>query len=186
MTPKVPENIYAETVKYLDQGKIVGWFQGQMEYGQRALGSRSILADPRRSEMKRLINQAVKFRESFRPFAPAILEETLDEWFDYNNSLTSPYMEKVVKVKQSRAAEIPSVVHWDGSCRLQTVKKDMTPEFHALITEWNKETGVPILLNTSFNINNEPIVESPIDAIKTFFSSGLDILVIGSFLISKT
>ena len=169
----------------LKNGKLVGWFQGRSEFGQRALGNRSILADPRKKEMKDLINKAVKFRESFRPFAPAILAERVSEYFECPDGTAVPFMEKVIDVRKEKRDEIPSVVHVDGSGRLQTVHAESSPRFHALIKEFEKLTGTPIVLNTSFNLNGEPIVNSPTDAIRTFFSCGLDILYLGNIRIEK-
>jgi len=169
----------------LENGKLVGWFQGRTEFGQRALGNRSILADPRKREMKDLINKAVKFRESFRPFAPAILAERVSEYFECSDGTRVPFMEKVIEVRKEKRDEIPSVVHVDGSGRLQTVHADSSPRFHALIKEFEKLTGTPIVLNTSFNLNGEPIVNNPTDAIRTFFSCGLDILYLGNIRIEK-
>lgn len=180
-----PADLAAATAGLLASGKIVGWFQGRMEFGQRALGARSILADPRDAAMKDRINRAVKFREAFRPFAPAVLAEEAKNWFDMKRPVDAPYMEKVLFVRTDRRQRIPAVVHADGSGRLQTVDKAMNPIFHRVIEVFGKTTGVPILLNTSFNINNEPIVESPGDAIRTFYSSGLDALAIGPFLLTK-
>ena len=185
LNPARPADIVAATAKLLADGKIVGWFQGRMEFGQRALGARSILADPRDGRMKERINAAVKFREAFRPFAPAILAEEAQNWFEMKRSIEVPYMEKVLSVRPDRRQQIPAVVHADGTGRLQTVDKAMNPTFHRLIETFGKTTGVPILLNTSFNINNEPIVELPADAIRTFYSSGLDALAIGPFLLTK-
>lgn len=185
LEPEKLDNIYEATSDLLIDGKIVGWFQGKMEFGQRALGSRSILADPRNNDMKDRINSAVKFRESFRPFAPAVLENFVEQWFETSHTISSPYMEKVINIKKELANKVPAVVHEDGSCRLQTVTEKLTPEFYELINSFHKKTEVPILLNTSFNINHEPIVESPADAIRTFFSSGLDALVIGRYLLKK-
>ena len=169
----------------IENGKLVGWFQGRSEFGQRALGNRSILADPRKKEMKDLINNAVKFRESFRPFAPAILAERVSEYFECSDGTRVPFMEKVIEVRKEKRDEIPSVVHVDGSGRLQTVHVDASPRFHELIKEFEKLTGTPIVLNTSFNLNGEPIVNNPTDAIRTFFSCGLDILYLGNIRIEK-
>ena len=180
-----PKKDIITTADLLDQGKIVGWFQGRMEFGQRALGARSILADPRKAEMKERINKAVKFREPFRPFAPAILAERTLDWFEIPSGVTVPYMEKVFRFKSEKRCLVPSVVQFDGSGRLQMVDQSLTPQFHSIIKAFEKLSGIPILLNTSFNINNEPVVESPIDAIRTFYSSGLDAVAIGSFLIQK-
>jgi len=179
------EDICAYAAKLLADDKIIGWFQGRMEFGQRSLGNRSILADPRKSEMKHRVNKAVKFRENFRPFAPAILKERQHEYFDLENSGDVLFMEKVYPVKPEKRKEIPAVVHVDGSGRIQTVYKDTNPKFYALIKEFGKITGVPVVLNTSFNLNGEPIVCSPKDAIRTFYSCGLDSLIIGNFIINK-
>jgi len=185
LTAERPADIASAVARLLDSGKIVGWYQGRMEFGQRALGARSILADPRDPTMKDRINQAVKFREAFRPFAPAVLAEQAPAWFDMKRAIEVPYMEKVLPVRADRRATIPAVVHADGSGRLQTVDKARNPLFHRVIEAFRELTGVPIVLNTSFNINNEPIVESPADAIRTFYSSGLDALAIGPFLLRK-
>lgn len=175
----------ARVADLLAAGKIVGWFQGRMEFGQRALGSRSILADPRDPAMKDKINRAVKYREAFRPFAPSILAEAETIYFDTEHFIPVPYMEKVLPIRPSMREHIPAVVHADGSGRLQTVQKRDNPQYYALIEAFQKRTGVPIVLNTSFNLNGEPIVESPTDAIRTFYSSGLDALALGSFLLQK-
>ena len=174
-----------EAADLLMAGKVVGWFQGRMEFGQRALGSRSIIADPRRADMKDRINAAVKYREAFRPFAPAVLAENVAEYFDCPATARAPFMEKVFPVRAEKRAAIPAVVHADGSGRLQTVSRDDHPEFHALISEFYRRSGVPVVLNTSFNLNGEPIVEHPTDAVRTFFSSGMDALVIGNAVLTK-
>lgn len=166
-------------------GKLVGWFQGRSEFGQRALGHRSILADPRRAEMKDVINASVKYRESFRPFAPAILSERVQDYFECPPNLRIPFMEKVLPFLGSKEGEVPAVVHVDGTGRLQTVTPEISPLFHSLITRFEEKTGVPVLLNTSFNLNGEPIVDSPTDAIRTFYSCGLDILYLGNVRIEK-
>ena len=171
--------------KELADGKLVGWFQGQMEFGQRALGNRSILADPRKISSKERVNNAVKYRENFRPFAPAILEENAHEFFDLKKGEKIPFMEKVVLVKQQKRHLIPAVVHKDFTARAQTVDSNTNKPFYDLINEFYKITGVPILLNTSFNLNGEAIVCSPTDAIRTFYSCGLDILVMGNYIIHK-
>lgn len=178
-------DIAGSTAALLAEGKIIGWFQGRMEFGQRALGARSILADPRDPKMKDRINKAVKFRESFRPFAPAVLRERAAEWFVMQRPFEVPYMEKVVPARSEKANLIPAVVHADGSCRLQTVDKETNPAFHRLIERFAQITNVPLVLNTSFNVNDEPIVESPADAIRTFHASGMNVLAIGSFLLKK-
>lgn len=169
----------------LAEGHIVGWFQGRMEYGQRALGNRSILADARKAESKELVNAAVKFREAFRPFAPAILHDRAAEYFELQEECGVPFMEKVRPIKADKRDVIPAVAHFDGSGRLQTVSKEHNPLFHDLIKAFDELTGVPVVMNTSFNMNGEPIVASPLDAIRTFYSCGLDDLIIGRFHVRK-
>lgn len=169
----------------LENGKLVGWFQGRMEFGQRALGNRSILADPRREDSKDLVNKAVKYRESFRPFAPAILSERLGDYFHAPEGLEVLFMERVLDAREEKKAEIPAVVHVDGTGRVQSVDKGTNPLFYQLIEAFEARTGVPIVLNTSFNLNGEPIVRSPSDAIRSFFTCGLDALFLGSYLIEK-
>jgi len=182
---KYEDHILQKTAKLLSEGNIVGWFQDRMEFGQRALGDRSILADPRKVEMKDKVNKAVKFRESFRPFAPAVLKEKQKEYFEIGKGGDAPFMEKVYPVIISKRDQIPAVVHVDGSGRIQTVIKELNPKFYSLIEEFEKITNVPIVLNTSFNLNGEPIVCTPSDAIKTFYSCGLDVLVIGNYIVQK-
>lgn len=177
--------IEKETAALLAAGKIVGWFQGRMEFGQRALGNRSILADPRDVTMKDKVNRSVKYREVFRPFAPSILEEYVDKYFDCDKGTRVPFMEKVFMVRKEKQKEIPAVTHFDGSGRLQTVTREGNPRYYRLIKEFQTLTGVPVVLNTSFNLKGEAIVCSPTDAIRTFFSSGLDALVLGNFLVQK-
>jgi len=179
------EHILQKTAKLLSEGNIIGWFQGRMEFGQRALGNRSILADPRKVDMRDKVNRAVKFRESFRPFAPAVLKEKQKEYFEIGKGGDVPFMEKVYPVITDKRDQIPAVVHVDGSGRIQTVIKELNPKFYSLIEEFEKITHVPIVLNTSFNLNGEPIVCSPNDAIKTFYSCGLDMLVIGNYIVQK-
>lgn len=168
----------------LAQGKIIGWFQGAMEIGPRALGSRSILANPAFPDMKDKINAEVKFREAYRPFAPSAIVEVTREFFDLE--VEAPFMLKVCNVLKEKQSVIPAVTHVDGSARLQTVRQESHPKYYDLIKKLGVKTGVPVVLNTSFNIQGEPIVESPQDAIRCFFSTGLDYLVIGNFLLSKT
>jgi carbamoyltransferase len=180
---KKSKNITKEVAKLINRGKIIGWFQGGLEFGDRALGNRSILADPRDPNMKDKVNKTVKYREEFRPFAPAILAEKANQYFEKADF--TPFMEKTYQIKRNQRKYIPAVVHVDGSGRLQTVSKNVNPTFHKLISEFNKITKIPIILNTSFNLKGEPIVCSPTDAIRTFFSSGLDYLILGSFLIKK-
>jgi len=177
--------LFEETAKLLKKKKLIGWFQGKMEFGQRALGNRSIIASPLGDDIKDLINGAVKFRESFRPFAPAILEEYAKDYFEFPNEENVYFMEKVYKFKKKYINDFPAVVHYDGTGRLQTVNKNINNRFYKLIESFNALTGVPMLVNTSFNLNGEPIVESPQDAIKTFYTCGLDYLILGNFIISK-
>jgi carbamoyltransferase len=167
----------------LSQRKIIGWFQGRMEFGPRALGSRSILADARDPEMNAKVNNAVKFREWWRPFAPSLKKEAAA---DYLESVTdSPFMILTAQVRPEKRGVIPSVTHVDGSARPQTVEKEINPLYWRLLDEFEKRTGVPVIMNTSFNLRGEAIVHTPTDAVRTFFSSGMDALVIGSFLVEK-
>ena len=173
------------TAEMLAEGKIVGWFQGRMEFGQRALGGRSILADPRDAATKDKINAAVKFREAFRPFAPALAAEAVAEWFEAPASTRAPYMEMVFPIRASRRNDIAAVVHADGTGRLQTVERRTQPLFRAVIDSFAERTGIPVVLNTSFNLSGEPIVESPSDAVRVFMTSGMDALVIGRQVLAK-
>ncbi|MGD1089233.1 MAG: carbamoyltransferase C-terminal domain-containing protein [Verrucomicrobiota bacterium] len=177
------ENAATAAAQLLAQDHLVGWFQGRMEFGPRALGNRSILSDPRRAENRDRVNEAVKFRESWRPFAPSVLEEKAHLYFQDFKS--SPYMILSFRADKARANEIPAVVHVDGSCRVQSVDRATNPRYYELLQEFEKLTGVPVLMNTSFNLKGDPIVCSPKDAIQTFYTSGLDNLVIGNFLVSK-
>jgi carbamoyltransferase len=167
----------------LSQGKILGWFQGRMEFGPRALGSRSILADPRNLEMNAKVNNAVKFREWWRPFAPSLKKEAAGDYLE--SATDSPFMVLTAQVRPEKQSVIPAVTHVDGSARPQTVEKEINPLYWRLIDEFGKRTGVPVLMNTSFNLRGEAIVHTPTDAVRTFFSSGMDALVIGSFLVEK-
>jgi carbamoyltransferase len=171
------------TAELLRQGKILGWFQGRMEFGPRALGSRSILADPRDPEMNAKVNSAVKFREWWRPFAPSLKKEAASEYLE--SATDSPFMILTAQVRPEKRSVIPAVTHVDGSARPQTVEKEINPLCWRLIDEFEKRTGVPVVMNTSFNLRGEAIVHTPTDAIRTFFSSGMDALVIGSFLVEK-
>ena len=180
-----PANIADSAAELIASGRIIGWFQGRAEFGDRALGARSILADPRDGAMKDHINAAVKYREPFRPFAPAILAERQTDYFDIRRPLPTPYMEKALPVRAEMQTRIPAVVHRDGTARLQTVTLAEAPLLHAVLAAFERRTGVPVVLNTSFNLNGEPIVDSPTDAIRTYFSSGLDALAIGPFLLAK-
>jgi carbamoyltransferase len=180
-----PKNIHKEVAMGISKGNFVGWFNGKMEFGPRALGNRSILADPRVSQNKRLLNFAVKFREGFRPFAPAVLKEFSHKIFEIDKKREVNFMERVYKIRKNWRTTIPAVTHVDNTGRLQTVSKNLNSNFYELISEFHKITNIPLLLNTSFNLNDEPIVMSPNDAIRSFYSSGLDWLVLGPYLIKK-
>ncbi len=167
----------------LEAGRIIGWFQGRMEIGPRALGGRSILANPAIPDMKAKINSEVKFREAYRPFAPSATVEAAADFFDID--VEAPFMLKVCQVREDKQSVIPAVTHVDGSARLQTVRRDRHPLYHELIDTLGSRTGVPVVLNTSFNIQGEPVVESPRDAVRCFYSTGLDNLVIGACVLGK-
>ncbi|MBJ7308880.1 carbamoyltransferase [Rugamonas sp. CCM 8940] len=172
-----------QAARLLAEGKIIGWVQGRAEFGPRALGNRSILADPRSSAVKDTINARVKFREEFRPFAPSILHEHGPAYFeDYQ---LSPYMERTLKFRPSAVARVPGVVHHDGTGRLQSVRQQWNPRYHALISEFHRLTDIPLVLNTSFNVMGKPIAHSVEDALAVFFTSGLDALFIDDVLIEK-
>ena len=175
----IEEVNYKEVAQAIANGKIVGWFQGKSESGNRALGNRSILADPRNPNIKDIINHTVKMREDFRPFAPAVLEEHYKEYFD--TRLPSPYMSRICKVKTDK---VPGITHKDNTARIQTVNKKFNEKFYNIINEFYKITGIPMLLNTSFNCQ-EPIVETPEQAIRTFKRTSLDLLIIDKYIIRK-
>lgn len=179
------ENYHAAVAQMLADGKIVGWFHGRAEFGQRALGNRSILASPLVPDMKEQINRAIKFREAYRPFAPVMPLDDMCEYMDVTEPLEVAYMEKAIRWKQGMAECLPAVVHNDGTGRVQTVTERTNANLLRLISEFKLLTGVPVLINTSFNVNDEPVVCSPEDAIRTFVLSGLDALSLGSFLIEK-
>lgn len=174
----------AVAAQMLSEGKIIGWFQGRMELGPRALGNRSILADPRTAEMKDLLNARVKFREGFRPYAPSVLKERAAEWFDSDHP--SPYMILVYRVRPEMRGVIPAVTHVDGSARVQTVDRETNPRYYRLIEQFEARTGVPVLLNTSFNVRGEPIVLRAADAIRCFARTGMDALFLGDLLLTKS
>ena len=175
-----PSKFAAELIS---KGYIIGWFQGRSEFGPRALGNRSIVADPRPKNNKYLVNSKIKFREEFRPFAPSVLSENFHDWFE-SNQITK-FMIQIVKVKKSKRNIIQAVTHVDFSARPQAVNKIDNPRYHRLIFEFNKITGCPVVLNTSFNVKGEPIVDSPLDAINCFFNTELDFLIVGNYLISN-
>tara|TARA_B100000767_G_C19689383_1_gene503273 strand:+ start:17 stop:1027 length:1011 start_codon:yes stop_codon:yes gene_type:complete len=200
---KHTNEIISITANELSKEKIVGWFQGRMEFGPRALGGRSILADPRSEKMQKELNLKIKFRESFRPFAPSVLREDLNEWFELN--CDSPYMLLVANIQKSKQvsmseeskklfgieklnvkrSSIPAVTHVDYSARIQTVHKETNPKYYELITEFKKITNCPVIVNTSFNVRGEPIVCSVKDAFNCFMGTNLDILVIEDFILYK-
>ena len=185
------DDVYGDAAGLIADGNVVGWFQGRTEFGPRALGNRSILADPRREEMKDIVNHKIKFREPFRPFAPSILAERVAEYFDVPFDTVPErdpvrYMLAVYPVREEKRGVIPAVVHEDGTGRLQAVDKAENPRYHSLIQAFEKLTGVPVVLNTSFNIKGEPIVNTPQDAIRCFVNSGIDYVVLDRFIVSKS
>jgi carbamoyltransferase len=179
----LPESICEITAELLAKGQLIGWIQGRAEFGPRALGNRSILADPRQAGTKDEINQKIKFRESFRPFAPSVLHEYADEYFE--NYHESPYMDKTLSIRSAMQEKVAAVCHIDGTGRLQTVKQHWNPQFYKLISHFYQQTQVPMLLNTSFNVMGKPLVHSLEDAISVFLTTGLDALVVNDYLICK-
>ena len=195
------QTIIKLATKGLAEQKIIGWFQGKMEFGPRALGNRSILADPRSTKMQKNLNLSIKFRESFRPFAPSILEEKTKEWFELD--IKSPYMllvsdlhkSKLIKFKKKsqqlqkllaeKRSPVPAITHVDNSARIQTVNKKANPLYYRLLNSFYRMTRCPILINTSFNVRSEPIVCSPKDAFRCFMGTNMDILIVGSFIMYK-
>ena len=176
------EEIVRETARRIAEGKITGWFQGRLEFGPRALGNRSIIVDPRRADMKDILNSRIKHRELFRPFAPSILEERVGDYFDHTHP--SPFMLMTYHVKPEKRTDIPAPTHVDGTGRLQTVNQEQNPRYWQLISEFEKLTGVPVVLNTSFN-ENEPVVCKPEEAIECFLRTKMDVLAIGNYLVEK-
>jgi carbamoyltransferase len=170
------------TATAIAEGKVIGWFQGRMEWGPRALGNRSILGDPRRADMKDILNLKIKRRESFRPFAPSILREHVKDWFETDYDV--PFMLQVFQIQEGRRPEIPAVTHVNGSGRLQTVTEAQNPRYYRLIEAFGGLTGVPILLNTSFN-ENEPVVCSPEEALNCFLRTKMDVLALGDYLVER-
>ena len=197
------DDLVRTTAQALADGKAVGWMQGRMEYGPRALGARSILGDPRSPSMQKTLNLKVKYRESFRPFAPSVLREEVGAWFELDTD--SPYMLLVAPVREERQramseaeralfgidklnvprSEIPAVTHVDYSARVQTVHKETNPRYHALISRFRELTGCPVLVNTCFNVRGEPIVCTPQDAFRCFMGSEIDVLAVGNCLLRK-
>jgi carbamoyltransferase len=176
------QELLARTARLLADGHVIGWFQGRMEFGPRALGGRSILADPRDPKMRDTLNLKIKFREGFRPFAPSALAEKASQWFELD--CESPYMLLVAPVREGKRV-IPSVTHVDHSARIQTVTRAESPLYYDLIAEFEKVTGVPVLINTSFNVRGEPIVCTPADAYLCFMRTHMDELVLGPYLLTK-
>jgi carbamoyltransferase len=176
------DTLFTTVAERIAAGEVVGWFQGRMEFGPRALGNRSIVTDPRRHDMKDILNARIKHREPFRPFAPSILAERTAEWYDQD--YTSPFMILVYKTKADKRERIPAVNHVDDTGRLQTVERHVNPRYYRLIEEFEKQTGVPVLLNTSFN-ENEPIVMTPEHAVETFQKTHMDLLVLGNHLVRR-
>ena len=175
--------------KSLEEGNVCGWFRGRFEWGPRALGARSIIADPRRAEMKEKLNAKIKFREAFRPFAPSVLEERADEFFEIPEAqrhMPARFMLYVAPVREEKRSVLPAITHEDGSGRLQTVFKETNADYHAMIEAFGELTGVPVIMNTSFNLKGEPIVESPAHAFNTFSLSGMDLLFLQNYVIRDT
>jgi carbamoyltransferase len=202
-TSVTDEALIEQTAQALEDGKAVGWHQGRMEFGPRALGGRSILADPRSSSVQKQLNLKVKYRESFRPFAPSVLREHVHEWFDID--VDSPYMLLVAEVNRNRQlpiaetdkalfgidllnvprSTIPAVTHVDNSARIQTVHRESHPRYHQLITRFKEKTGCPVLVNTSFNVRGEPIVCTPQDAFRCLMGTEIEWLAIGNCIVKK-
>jgi len=183
------DRLMARVVDALQAGKVIGWSQGRFEWGPRALGNRSILADPRRADMKDIVNTKIKFREPYRPFAPSVLVERAHEFYDLKDAerhYPARFMLLVVDVDDAKREVVPAPTHVDGTARLQTVFRDTNPRYHRLIETFGKATGVPVLLNTSFNLKGEPIVNTPAEAFSTFTRSGMDVLVLEHFVVEKS
>jgi carbamoyltransferase len=175
-------NLCRATAQAISEGNVIGWFQGRLEWGPRALGNRSILGDPRRANMKDILNEKIKRRESFRPFAPSILREEVLAWFEEEADV--PFMMQVFQVREEKRSIVPATTHADGSGRLQTVHKDTNPLYYQLISAFKELTGVPIVLNTSFN-ENEPVVCHPREALECFLRTKMDVLVLGSWMVRR-
>jgi len=176
------ERLFDATAEAIAQGRVIGWFQGRMEWGPRALGNRSILGDPRRADMKDILNLKIKRRESFRPFAPSVLREAVPEWFEEDDDV--PFMMQVHPIRAEKRAQVPAVTHVDGSGRLQTVTRGTNPRYYRLIEAFAARTGVPMVLNTSFN-ENEPVVCTPGEALDCFLRTKMDVLVLGNHVVSR-
>jgi len=182
------EDFFDYAAQALVDGNVCGWFRGRFEFGPRSLGARSIIADPRRAEMKEKLNSTIKFREAFRPFAPSVLEERANEFFDIPDAekhFPARFMLYVAPVRVDKRSVLPAITHEDGSGRLQTVYRETNPAYHGLIRRFGELTGVPVIMNTSFNLKGEPIVESPAHAFNTFSLSGMDLLFLNNYVVSK-
>ena len=180
------DGLYDHVSDRLCDGQVVAWYQGRMEWGPRALGNRSILADPRRDDMKDIVNHAVKLREGFRPFAPSVLYEHANEWFKMDGLEESPFMLFIVPVQEDKRGQVPAITHVNGCARPQTVRAEDNPRYHGLISAFHKKSNVPMVLNTSFNIKGEPIVNTPSDAVRCFLGTGIDAVVVNNCVITKT
>lgn len=182
---KISPDVAVETASLLAEGKIIGWFQGGSEYGPRALGNRSILCDARDPKMKDTLNARVKNREMWRPFATSMLAERLQDWFDLEPNVTTAFMLLAAPIHPHKQSEVPSIVHVDGTCRMQTLTKEANGIYYDLIKAFEDKTGVPLLLNTSFNLGGDPIVETPADALDTFLRTDMDYLVLEDRIVRK-
>jgi carbamoyltransferase len=186
---RLAEDILTDRVaEGLAEGKVIGWYRGRFEWGPRALGNRSILADPRRAEMKQIVNTKIKFREPFRPFAPVVLEDRASEYFDLPEAdgLYPPrFMLMVTSIPENKRGQIEAVCHQGGTGRLQSIRREWNPGYYDVVAKFGKATGVPVVLNTSYNLRGEPIVNTPQNALHTFRESGLDALAMGPFLVCK-
>ena len=175
-------DVCRRTAQAIADGRVVGWFQGRMEWGPRALGNRSIVCDPRRADMKDILNRKIKRRESFRPFAPSVLREAVSEWFEQDGDV--PFMMQVYQIRKEKRPLIPAVTHVDGSGRLQTVSRNANPRYYELIERFRDLSGIPMVLNTSFN-ENEPVVCKPEEALDCFLRTKMDVLVLGNWFIAR-
>jgi carbamoyltransferase len=183
------DELVDKVVEHLQAGHVTGWFQDRFEWGPRALGARSIIADPRRTDMKDIVNTKIKFREPFRPFAPSVIVESAERFFELDDAqrhFPARFMLYVVDVKPGQEKVLPAITHVDGTARLQTVHAKESPLYHKLIDRFGQATGVPVVLNTSFNLKGEPIVTTPAQAHSTFMRSGMDALVLGNSIVTKS
>jgi len=183
------KKLIEKAVDFLVDGKVIGWFQGRFEWGPRALGNRSIVADPRRTDMKDIVNVKIKFREPFRPFAPSILSEKVTDYFNIKESeiqYPTRFMLYVADVNDNKKEVLPAITHVDGTGRLQSVYKELNPKYYNLIDTFGQATGVPVILNTSFNLKGEPVVNTPAEAFNSFYKSGMDYLILGNYIVDKS